>query len=511
MTVILIVEDNPRNLKLVRDLLEHAGHTTLEAATAEDGLALARAHGPDLVLMDVQLPGMDGVQALARLRADPATQAIPVVALTAFAMEDERARFAAAGFDGYLEKPISVRAFPGQVAELLEPGGADMSDAPRILVVDDLAQNIRLLEAVLAPRGHEVVAAGTGAEALALAAAGDIDLVLLDIVMPEMDGYEVCRRLRDGPGHALPADRDDHRQRRPGEAHGDRGRRRRLRVEAVRPCGAARARPLAAAGEALPRHDRGAGRRAGRVQPAARGARARAGRRARAAGPAAPVPVAAARRARRVLGRRLVPREPPARDHRRLLRPPRLHRLRRDGRARGRAARARRVPPRARRSRPPLRGDARALHGRRADGVLQRPAAVSRRTRARGPDGGGDAEPRDPARGGVEPHGLRPAPRHRDRAGSRHPRADRLRGPLGLRGDRQRDEPRRAAVRAGGAGPDPRSARGCTPARSRWSRRSRSATCRCAGSPSRRGSTTSRGSTRPARAHERRRSQPSRA
>jgi len=74
-----------------------------------------------------------------------------------------------------------------------------MSDSPRILVVDDLVQNVRLLEAVLAPRGHEVVAAGSGAEALALAAEGDIDLVLLDIVMPEMDGYEVCRRLRDDP------------------------------------------------------------------------------------------------------------------------------------------------------------------------------------------------------------------------------------------------------------------------------------------------------------------------
>jgi two-component system cell cycle response regulator DivK len=119
MTVVLIVEDNPRNLKLVRDLLEHAGYTTLEATTAEDGLAQARAHQPDLVLMDVQLPGMDGVQALTRLRADPATNGIPVVAVTAFAMKDDRARFAAAGFDGYLEKPISVRAFPGQVAEML--------------------------------------------------------------------------------------------------------------------------------------------------------------------------------------------------------------------------------------------------------------------------------------------------------------------------------------------------------------------------------------------------------
>jgi two-component system, cell cycle response regulator DivK len=119
MTVVLIVEDNPRNLKLVRDLLEHAGYRTLEASTAEDGLALARAHRPDLVLMDVQLPGMDGVQALGRLRAEPATNGIPVVAVTAFAMKDDRARFMAAGFDDYLEKPISVREFPGQVAEML--------------------------------------------------------------------------------------------------------------------------------------------------------------------------------------------------------------------------------------------------------------------------------------------------------------------------------------------------------------------------------------------------------
>jgi CheY-like chemotaxis protein len=120
VTVVLIVEDNARNLKLVRDLLQHAGYGTLEATTAEEGLALAGAHAPDLVLMDVQLPGMDGVEALARLRADHATEGIPVVAVTAFAMKDDRARFLAAGFDGYLEKPISVRAFPGQVAELLE-------------------------------------------------------------------------------------------------------------------------------------------------------------------------------------------------------------------------------------------------------------------------------------------------------------------------------------------------------------------------------------------------------
>lgn len=116
---ILIVEDNPRNLKLVRDVLGSAGFRTLEAGTAEDGVVIARERRPDLVLMDVGLPGMDGVQALAHLRADAATAAIPVVALTAFAMKDDRERFLAAGFDGYLEKPISVRDLPGQVAALL--------------------------------------------------------------------------------------------------------------------------------------------------------------------------------------------------------------------------------------------------------------------------------------------------------------------------------------------------------------------------------------------------------
>ncbi len=119
--LLLIVEDNARNLKLTRDVLEHAGYRTLEASTAEEALALARSHRPDMILMDIQLPGMDGLEALAQLQGDPATAEITVVAFTAFAMKDDRRRFLAAGFHGYLEKPISVRDFPGQVASLL-PG-----------------------------------------------------------------------------------------------------------------------------------------------------------------------------------------------------------------------------------------------------------------------------------------------------------------------------------------------------------------------------------------------------
>lgn len=117
--VILIVEDNARNLKLARDILNHFGYKTLEAENAEDGLALARAEQPDLILMDVQLPGMDGVEALGRLRTDPLTADIPVVALTAFAMRDDRDRLLAVGFDAYLEKPLNVREFPSQVAAVL--------------------------------------------------------------------------------------------------------------------------------------------------------------------------------------------------------------------------------------------------------------------------------------------------------------------------------------------------------------------------------------------------------
>jgi two-component system cell cycle response regulator DivK len=109
-------------MKLVRDILQFKGYRTLEADTAAAAIALATAHQPRLVLMDIQLPDMDGVAALARLRAEPATTAIPVVALTAFAMKEDEARFLGAGFDGYLVKPINVREFPGQVERYCEQG-----------------------------------------------------------------------------------------------------------------------------------------------------------------------------------------------------------------------------------------------------------------------------------------------------------------------------------------------------------------------------------------------------
>jgi len=120
MSVILIVEDNEKNMKLVRDVLQVKGYQTLEAATAEDGIALAQAHSPDLVLMDIQLPGMNGIEALGVLRENPATAHIPVIAVTASVMQQDRKMITEAGFDAYIGKPINLKEFLQAVRDMIE-------------------------------------------------------------------------------------------------------------------------------------------------------------------------------------------------------------------------------------------------------------------------------------------------------------------------------------------------------------------------------------------------------
>ena len=114
---ILVVEDNEKNMKLFRDVLVATGYRTLEATTGSEAVDLAAEHTPDLVLMDIQLPDLDGVQALQRLREDHRTAGIPVLALTAQAMHGDRERFLAAGFDGYLSKPVDIRELIGTVRD----------------------------------------------------------------------------------------------------------------------------------------------------------------------------------------------------------------------------------------------------------------------------------------------------------------------------------------------------------------------------------------------------------
>ena len=119
---ILVIEDNVLNLKLVRDVLTHAGFAVVAASTGEEGVSMATERPPDLVLMDLQLPGIDGTEALRRLRSHPSSRCVPVVAVTAFAMRSDRENARRAGFDGFVEKPISTRSLPIQVRRFLDAG-----------------------------------------------------------------------------------------------------------------------------------------------------------------------------------------------------------------------------------------------------------------------------------------------------------------------------------------------------------------------------------------------------
>jgi two-component system cell cycle response regulator DivK len=119
--LVLIVDDNEKNLCLARDVLGFAGFRTLEAATGADAVASALANQPDVILMDIRLPDMDGTEAARLLKEEPRTTHIPIVALTSLAMKGDREWFLATGFDGYLEKPISVRELPEQVRGFCKP------------------------------------------------------------------------------------------------------------------------------------------------------------------------------------------------------------------------------------------------------------------------------------------------------------------------------------------------------------------------------------------------------
>jgi two-component system, cell cycle response regulator DivK len=122
--LILIIEDNEKNRKLARDVLQVKGYKTIESETAEEGLDLARSESPALILMDIQLPGIDGITALKQLRANPVTKSIPTIAITASAMTHNRQTMLAEGFDGYQTKPIGLKDFLGEVERVLANRGS---------------------------------------------------------------------------------------------------------------------------------------------------------------------------------------------------------------------------------------------------------------------------------------------------------------------------------------------------------------------------------------------------
>jgi two-component system cell cycle response regulator len=208
---ILVIEDNEMNMKLVRSILMLSRYRVLEAVNAEDGIQLAREHNPELILMDIQLPGMDGLSATRIIKKDPALKAIPVVALTSYAMPGDDKKALEAGCEAYITKPIDTRSFLGIVKKFFtnvqNPTGfrkevasqkeKNTRDRARIMIVNDDPENAKLLSAKLAKNQYEVLQAYGGMEAIEKAIKNSPDLILIDIMMSDLNGYEVTKWLKN--------------------------------------------------------------------------------------------------------------------------------------------------------------------------------------------------------------------------------------------------------------------------------------------------------------------------
>ena len=198
---ILIIEDNATNMELMVYLLRAFGYTPLSAVDGEAGVAAARQELPDLIICDVHLPKLDGYGVVAALKADDTVRHIPTLAVTALAMVGDRERLLAAGFDGYIGKPIEPDTFVTQIESFL---GGEMSTPPKndiatILIVDDHVLNREFLMTLLGYGGHRLLEAANGAEGLKMVLAERPDLVISDILMPNMDGYEFVTRMHGNP------------------------------------------------------------------------------------------------------------------------------------------------------------------------------------------------------------------------------------------------------------------------------------------------------------------------
>lgn len=214
---ILIIEDNNANLELMVYLLQAFGYVPLVARDGESGMAAIRQERPDLILCDVQIPGMDGYQVAARMRVDPVLGGIPLVAVTAFAMVGDRDKLLAAGFDGYLSKPINPETFVSQVEEFIPiplrsqgRNPVDLTPTPAetrevqlkrksILLVDNSLTSLDLVRTILQSAGYTVICVMSVGEALLIARRMPLDLILTDLHMPKLDGFDLVRAIRSDP------------------------------------------------------------------------------------------------------------------------------------------------------------------------------------------------------------------------------------------------------------------------------------------------------------------------
>lgn len=207
---ILVIEDDPASLDLMMYLLTAHGYRASGVTRGDDGLAFVRQQRPDLVLCDIQLPGIDGYTIAAQLKADESLQQLPLIAVTAMAMVGDRDRVLSAGFDGYVSKPIDPQTFVAQIEPFLNLSPPAVLQVPplacatpaappvyrgTILVVDDTAVNVDLKRSILEPAGYRIVAAQTAADGLRQAREQDLRLIILDIGLPDASGLEFLRRL----------------------------------------------------------------------------------------------------------------------------------------------------------------------------------------------------------------------------------------------------------------------------------------------------------------------------
>ncbi len=200
MKKILVVEDVELNRELVAQLLEE-DYQVLTAADGEAGIRLAQRERPDLILMDLSLPVMDGWEAARRIKADPDLRRIPIIAVSAHAMSGDAEKARQCGCDDYLSKPLDEKLLRDKLHHFLGPlyqrsGTRPAAGAHRILIVDDEPLNVDYLEQELEELGYDTMSARDGQEALECVAADPPDLILLDILMPVMDGFAVCRALK---------------------------------------------------------------------------------------------------------------------------------------------------------------------------------------------------------------------------------------------------------------------------------------------------------------------------
>ena len=196
---VLIVEDNELNMKLFHDLLEAHGYDTVGTRNGIEALDLARKHRPDLILMDIQLPEVSGLEVTKWLKEDEELQGDPGGRRHRLRHEGRRGAHPRGRLRG-----LSVEADLGRQVHRDHPPFSRKclrrsSMTARVLVVDDVPANVRLLEARLSAEYFDVITAMSGGEALAICERAECDIVLLDVMMPDMDGFEVCRRLKANP------------------------------------------------------------------------------------------------------------------------------------------------------------------------------------------------------------------------------------------------------------------------------------------------------------------------